>query len=120
MSFPVNRVDQLCIVISEPIQHVKHYTIVEIRGVLVNFSSEELYVVGISSGGIAGKVSKSMPSVMPAHSATGEILLLTIEVNRDEFDPIENMVIGNIRLQYSGASGAMYLTAPALFQLILS
>ncbi len=126
MSFPNKRVDQVCVVISEPFLQVKHYTIAEVRGVVVNFSSDEIYIAdrGMSLGpqsppGITNKVNPDIPSILPAHSSTGEILLITLEINRDSFDAIENMMVGSIILHYTDSSRTMYQTAPALFQLLL-
>lgn len=119
MSFPVKRVDQLCVVISDPILLVQHYTLVDIKGVIINFSSEELYIGSTSWGGVTGKLNPNITNTLPAHSDTGEIVLLTLEINRDDIDPIENMIIGNFILNYNVSSGERYTTAPALFQLIL-
>lgn len=126
MSFPVQRVDQLSIVISNPTHQVRHYTIAEIKGEIINSSSEELYIGSKSWGfnslcgpGIPGKVNPNIPSVVSAHSTTGEIRLLTLEINIDAFDAVENMTVGNFSLEYHDSSGTRYRTAPALFHLIL-
>ncbi|MGA9997416.1 MAG: hypothetical protein WBP93_18500 [Pyrinomonadaceae bacterium] len=126
MSFPVKRADQACVIISEPILYVKHYTIVEVKGVFVNFSPEDIYIAATGFGlvpqatpGIKAVGNQNTPSTLAAHSSTGEILLITLEINRDAFDPIENMMIGTYHLQYTDSSSASYLTAPALFQLLL-
>lgn len=125
-SIPEQRVDQLCVVISNPVLQVRHNTNVEIRGLIVNFSPQELHVIAhgwglspVAEPGIPGQASPSFPSVLPARQATAEMTLLTLQINLDAFDAIENMMVGNIYIQYGDASGAMFKTAPALFQLIL-
>lgn len=115
----VKRLDQLCVIISNPIRHVRHYTLEEIKGVIINFSSEDLYIGAKSWGNVSGKVSAAIPNKINAHSSTGEILLLTVEINRDQIDPIENMVIGTFGLQYHDRSGNNYATEKAVFQLLL-
>ena|SRR5947209_18467010 len=93
---------------------------------LVNFSSEDIHIVSRGFGvglqatpGIKTKENRNLPNMLPAHSSTGEILLMTLEINRDGFEAIENMMIGSYHFGYTDSSGTMYQTAPALFQLIL-
>ena len=122
MKFPNQRDDQFGVIITDPIQHVRHYTVAEIRGVIVNFSSEELYVGSIGFGGtgnVRGKANPHIPKTLPAHSSTGEILLLTVEINIDDFDPIENMKVCDFHFDYADSSGGRYRIPRALFQLIL-
>ena len=123
MSAVIQRVDQIAITIRNPSRHVRHYTPEEIRGVIINFSPEDLYIGAISSGsplgGLRGHPHPDIPKVLPAHSSTGEIVLLTLEINRDEIDPYENLILGSFAFQYSDAAGKSYATERALFHLLL-
>src|ERR1044072_8424258 len=120
MSGIVRRHDQIAIIVCNPIRHVRHYTQEEIKGVIVNFSSDDLYLGAISWGNVrGGHVNRNIPKVFPAHSSTGEIVLLTLDINRDDIDPVENMVVGRFGFQYSDASGTRYATESGVFQLLL-
>lgn len=123
MSSVTKRLDQIAIVICNPTRHVMHYTLEEIKGVIINFSSEDLYVGSKSWGSLLGRVQAHVhpdfPNVLPAHSSTGEIVLLNLEINRNDVDPYDNMILGRFGFQYSDASGKSYAPESALFQLIL-
>lgn len=116
----VERSDQLIIVLNNPTQKVKHFSLVEIKGCIVNLSSDTLIIISKSfSTYCKGRLNPNIPNVFPPKFSTDELILLTIEIDKNEIDPIENMFVGNIRLQYRDSSEKMYLTAPALFQLYL-
>ncbi|HEY0763006.1 MAG TPA: hypothetical protein VGD61_11615 [Pyrinomonadaceae bacterium] len=64
-------------------------------------------------GGLRGYPHPYIPNVLLAHSSTGEIVLLTLEINRDEIDPYENLILGGFGFQYSDAAGKSYATERA-------
>ena len=123
MSGVIKRVDQIAIIICNPVRHVRHYTLEEIRGVIINFSPDDLYIGAKSWGSVQGRIRGNahpeIPKVLAAHSSTGEIVLLTLEINREDIDPYENMIVGRFGFQYYDAARNNYATEAALFQLLL-
>lgn len=116
----VERSDQLVIVLNNSVQKVKHFSLVEIKGCIANLSSDNLIIVSKSfSTYCRGRINPHIPNIFPPNFSTDELILLTIEIDKNAIDPIENMFVGNIRLQYRDSSEKMYLTAPALFELYL-
>lgn len=118
-TFPSVRSDQLCVIIKSPIMHVAHYSLVEVKGVLVNFSSEQLRLGSHLGMNLMGTLNTGIPNMLAPHTSTGEMVLFQLQVNRDEFDPIENMKVGSLAFEYFDEKGTKYRTEPSVFQVIL-
>jgi hypothetical protein len=97
----------------------RHYSLVDVKGVIVNFSSEQLRLGSPLGMNASGPFNNAIPQVLPAHSATGELVLFQMQINRDDFDPIENMKVGSLAFEYADAKGTKYRTEPVVFQIIL-
>jgi hypothetical protein len=116
----MNRVDQIGIIISNPFQTSRHYSIVEVNGLIVNFSNETLYITSHSySSSCKSRMNPNIPKELLAHSSTEIINLLTIEFNKNDIDPVENVNLGHIQLQYRNSSGESFITSPTLFSIFL-
>jgi hypothetical protein len=118
-TFPSVRSDQLCVVIKSPIMHVSHYSIVDVKGVVVNFSSEQITLGSHLGMNLSGTLNIGIPKVLGPHTSTDEIVLFQLRVDRDEFDPIENMKVGSLAFEYFDEKDTKYRTEPAVFQVIL-
>lgn len=118
----VERDDQLNVIINNPKQSAKHYSLVEVRGIIINTSDEEIHIVAHSWSNVqsTSRIGQDIPSAVPPKFETQELVLLTIEVNKDDIDPIEDMFQGSFKLQYADGSGVNYITKPALFEVSLA